>query len=113
MLTLRRPDPSMPPLIGELARDTETERVVAVYFARRPLTSRNIELRVGEQFPLQAKGQIKALGRAFGVLDADRRAFHELNYVGVLIVPRHLYREVRAQNLSYQDALELVQRRGA
>jgi hypothetical protein len=101
----------MPPLITEIARDPDNEGVVPIYFARRPLLARNVELRVGEQFPYQAKDQIRALGRSFGVLDAERRAFHELPYVGVLLAPRRFYYEIREKKLGYQDALELVERR--
>jgi hypothetical protein len=106
-----RRDPTMPPRITETERPAVGDRWCAIYFSRKRLLARNVELEIGSQFPLQAKDQIRALGASFGVHDADRLPFHELPYVGALVVPNHLYGEIRTAKMKYIDAAEFVKRR--
>jgi hypothetical protein len=76
-----------------------------IYFARQALTAANLELQVGQQFEHQNKPYIRGLAEAYGVERADQRPFHTLSrYVGVLMVPRRLYAEIRERKLSYRDA---------
>jgi hypothetical protein len=106
-----RRDPTMPPRITELEHPALGDRQCAIYFSRKRLLARNVELEIGSQFPLQAKDQIRGLAVSFGVRDADRLPFHELPYVGALVVPTHLYGEIRTKQWKYIDAAEFVKRR--
>ena len=57
-----------------------------LYFAKRPLTAKRITLKKGEPFPIQDKGYIRGLAAAFGVPNADRVRFSELDYVEMVDV---------------------------
>jgi hypothetical protein len=106
-----RKDPTMPPRLTELERPATGDHDVVIYFSRKPLLARNVELRVGSQFEQQNKHYIRALAASFGVQGADTVPFHELPYVGGLLVKDRFYHHIRTEKLSYIDAAEYVQRR--
>lgn len=81
-----------------------------LYFARRALVSERMSVRAGDPFPLQGKPQIRGLGPAYGVMDADRRAFHQLPYVRALNVKSEaMGRYILQTGLTYDEAVALLE----
>ena len=87
----------------------DKEFVWPYYFAKRPLQAARLTLRAGDQFPLQDKTYIRGLGPAFGIKDADRKPFSELDYVEMVNVQStEMAKSIRERGLNLQDAKKLV-----
>lgn len=100
-------DDGVPPSIGVTM---DSGDLWPIYFARLPLVAPNLELAVGQQFESQNKGYLRGLAEAFGVQRGDQRPFHTLKYVGILLVPRRLYNEVRERKYTYAQAVARLAR---
>lgn len=79
------------------------------YFAKRPLDAKRIKIRTGDQFSPQDKQYIRGLGAAYGVKDADTRAFAKLNYVEVIDVHSdEMARAVYERGLNLENTRKLL-----
>lgn len=71
-----------------------------MYFAKQPLKTARLELRIGDPFPVQHKQVIRGLGVAYGVPNAMELPFNELPYVDVVdVVTQRVAEEVEKAKL--------------
>jgi hypothetical protein len=81
-----------------------------LYFAAMPLKAKRVTLKKGQMFPQQSKPYIRGLGSAYGVSDAETRAFHELPYVKVLNVgTEEAAKQVIERGLDFDGAKKLTE----
>ena len=76
-----------------------------IYYAKRDLDARRVQLKAGDLFPLQNKAYIRGLGPSYLVDDADRRPFASLDYVETLNVgSEEMARMIQQQGLKLPEA---------
>lgn len=80
-----------------------------MFFAKRALRSRNLNVQAGEPFPIQDIRTIRGYGAAYGVPDADRLPLTALDFVEVIDVrDRQMARHVLQQGLAAKTVRKLL-----
>ena len=81
-----------------------------MYFAKLPLSTPRLMLRVGDPFPVQHKQVIRGLGLAYGVPNAMDLPFAALPYVEIVdVVTQRVADEVARAKLPAQKARQRAQ----